>query len=68
MYVAAPVGPPSEQRSGGDGHDADPEEGEGEEGGAVGGERPVLVLGHHVVPLEGQHGQGPDIKDAWRIK
>ena len=49
------VGAPTHQRGRGDGQRAAVDGGQGAEGRAVGPEGPLLVLGHHVVPLEGQH-------------
>ena len=37
-----------------------PDEDEGEEGGERGGQGELSVLGHHHVPLQGQHGQSYD--------
>ena len=50
--------PPAKDRGDADKEGVCPDEDEGEEGGQRGGQRELPVLGHHHVPLQGQHEQG----------
>ena len=49
---------PAQDRRDADKEGVGPDEDQGKEGGERGGQGELSVLGHHHVPLQGQHSQG----------